>query len=174
MRGVTLALMLVLAAPAAAFGRAPLVSSYDAVLGALQDVCMPAAKGADPAPLATADGFQHIDGAWTLRSDDFSVGVTPPARGAACVVDVTHPYDDTAPARAIVLTLNDWANAHRGWALDRNDRVTRDGVEVTTRSWRGPGGAELAFVTRRHADGTPMQTDSDVSQLVFSPGGAMR
>jgi hypothetical protein len=168
-RRLTLILLAALAAPVVASARPAPVSSYDTVLAALDDVCVPALRGTDPAKTAAADGFAPGDGGWSLRGDDFAVIVEAPHAGAPCLVDVTHPYDDVAPGRGIVLTLNDWANAHRGWVIDRNDRTVDGDVEVTTRSWRGAHGASLLFVTRRHADGTPMQDDADTSQLLYRP-----
>jgi hypothetical protein len=143
------------------------------VMSVLTNVCIPSANGGNLAQLAKTNGFRKGgNNSWTLRQKDYSLVIEDPgANPNQCHVDVTHPIDQDAPGKTIVIALHDWAQTTNGWSLYRNDKSVQAGLEYTTRSWehQANGKAEgLDFITQRHPDGTPMQRTSDTSQLIYS------
>jgi hypothetical protein len=142
-------------------------------MSVLQDICIPAANGGDLTKLAKAGGYRKSGDNWTLRQRDFTLTIEP--QGGTnlnqCHVDVTHPVDQEAPARPIIVALNDWAVTVHGWTLYRNDKSVQGDSEYTTRSWRHDGGGKsesVVFWTQRHPDGTPLQRGVDTSQLIYA------
>jgi len=143
-----------------------------AVLSALTNVCIPAANGGNLAQLAKTNGFRKTSDTWTIRQNAYTLVIESQGTNPnQCHMDVTHPVDQDAPGREIVVALHNWAELTNGWSLYRNDKSVQSGFEYTTRSWQkdADGKSEaLAFTTQRHPDGTPMQRSSDSSQLIYS------
>ena len=138
----------------------------------LQNICIPAANGGDLTRLAKAAGYRKNGDNWTLRQRDYSLTIENPGSNPnQCHVDVTHPIDQEAPGRPIIIALNDWAVTEHGWNLYRNDKNVQGGAEFTTRSWQHDvdGKSEsVVFWTQRHPDGTPLQRGVDTSQLIYA------
>ena len=124
------------------------------------------------AQLAKTNGFRKTSDTWTIRQNAYTLVIESQGTNPnQCHMDVTHPVDQDAPGREIVVALHNWAELTNGWSLYRNDKSVQSGFEYTTRSWQkdADGKSEaLAFTTQRHPDGTPMQRSSDSSQLIYS------
>ena len=142
------------------------------ILSVLQSICIPAANGGVLNKLAKTAGYRKAGDNWQMRQRDYTLTIEPQGSNPnQCHVDVTHPVDQEAPGRPIIVALNDWAAITHGWSLYRNDKNTMDGTQFTTRSWQhdADGKSEsVVFTTTRHADGSPMQHGADVSQLIYA------
>jgi len=141
------------------------------VLNVLQKVCIPAANGGDVTQLAKAAGYRKSGDTWTYRQRDFSLLIdNPGSNPTQCHVEVMHPVDMESPGRPIIVALNDWAGIVNGWSLYRNDKSVQSGMQFTTRSWQHTTDAKaesLVFTTRRKADGTPLHSGQDESELIY-------
>jgi len=142
-----------------------------AVLNVVQKVCIPAANGGDLAQLAKAAGYRKSGDTWTVRQRDFSLVIdNPGSNPTQCHVEVTHPVDQESPGRPIIVALNDWAGIINGWSLYRNDKSVQGTEQFTTRSWQHTTDEKvesLVFTTRRKADGTPLHSGQDASELIY-------
>jgi hypothetical protein len=142
-----------------------------AVLNVVQKICIPAANGGDLAQLAKAAGYRKSGDTWTYRQRDFSLVIdNPGSNPTQCHVEVTHPVDQESPGRPIIVALNDWAGIINGWSLYRNDKSVQGSEQYTTRSWQHTTDEKvesLVFTTRRKADGTPLHSGQDASELIY-------
>jgi len=141
------------------------------VLAVLQNVCIPAAAGGNLPNLAKAAGYRKSGDNWQLRQRDFTLTIQDPGSNPnQCHVDITHVADQEAPGRQIVVALHNWAAFSNGWSLYRNDKNVAGESQYTTRSWQKDADGKLqslVFLTIRHADGTPMKSGTDTSQLIY-------
>ena len=141
------------------------------MLNVVQKVCIPAANGGDLAQLAKAAGYRKSSDTWTYRQRDFSLIIdNPGSNPTQCHVEVTHPVDQESPGRPIIVALNDWAGIINGWSLYRNDKSVQGSEQYTTRSWQHTTDEKvesLVFTTRRKADGTPLHSGQDASELIY-------
>jgi hypothetical protein len=142
-----------------------------AVLSVVQKVCIPAANGGNLEQLAKAAGYRKSSDTWTYRQRDFSLVIdNPGSNPTQCHVEVTHPVDQESPGRPIIVALNDWAGIINGWSLYRNDKSVQGSEQYTTRSWQHTTDEKvesLVFTTRRKADGTPLHSGQDASELIY-------
>jgi hypothetical protein len=151
----------------------PTDPSAVAVISVLEKVCIPGAAAGNVAQAAKAAGYHKSGDNWAMRTRDYTLSVTPSATNPnQCYVDVTHPVDQEAPGRPIIVALHDWASVIHNWTLYRNDKNVTGSQEFTTRSWEnrndGNKGEAVVFVTIRKSDGTPAGRGADTSQLIYS------
>lgn len=143
-----------------------------AVLAALENVCVPLVDGGDIAKLSKANGFRKSGDVFVQKQKGLQLTLQPQGSNPdQCHVDIISPVDPDAPAKPIILALNDWAAVSRNWSLYRNDKNVSSGKEFTTRSWETDQNGRhqaLVLTTIRKPDGAPSKGSSDTSQMIYS------
>jgi hypothetical protein len=142
------------------------------VLGTLERVCLPAAGGGNLAQLAKAQGFRKSGDSWVMKQREYQLTILSAAGNPnQCQVDIVHPVDPEAPAKAIVIALHNWAAIERDWSVYRNDKNVAGDSEFTTRSWEHSGDGKneaLVLTTTRRANGAPARGSADTSEMIYS------
>jgi hypothetical protein len=143
-----------------------------AVLGALQNVCVPAVEGGALDKLAKSGGFRKSGDNFVQHGPGYSLTIWPAGSNPGqCHVDIVHPVDPAGPGAPIIVALHNWAAGERGYTLYQNGKRVENNQELTVRSWEhdDPGKHEAMFMTTyRRADGAPMRGNADTSTLVYS------